>query len=33
VLAIDPKAGSLDPTGLKVEVPKPVCVKFVPRGE
>jgi 6-phosphogluconolactonase len=33
VFAIDPMTGELKPTGQKVEVPKPVCVKFVPKGE
>ena len=33
VFTIDPKTGALTPTGQKVEVPKPVCVKFVPKGE
>ena len=28
--ASDPETGALEPTGQKVEVPKPVCVKFVP---
>jgi 6-phosphogluconolactonase len=27
---IDPKTGALTPTGQSVEVPSPVCVKFVP---
>ena len=31
VFAIDPKSGALTPTGQKVAVPKPVCVKFVPK--
>ena len=29
---IDPSTGELTPTGQRVEVPKPVCVKFVPKG-
>jgi 6-phosphogluconolactonase len=33
VFGIDPRTGELKPTGQKIEVPKPVCVKFVPRGE
>src|SRR5262245_2048803 len=32
VYAIDPKTGQLKPTGQSVEVGRPVCVKFVPRG-
>jgi 6-phosphogluconolactonase len=31
VFRIDPKTGELQATGSKVEVAKPVCVKFVPR--
>jgi 6-phosphogluconolactonase len=31
VFRIDSKTGSLEPTDQKVEVGKPVCVKFVPR--
>jgi 6-phosphogluconolactonase len=31
VFAIDPKTGELKPTDVKVEVGKPVCVKFVPK--
>jgi 6-phosphogluconolactonase len=31
VFRIDQKTGALTPTGQKVEVPTPVCVKFVPR--
>jgi 6-phosphogluconolactonase len=27
---IDPETGALEPTDQKVEVPKPVCIKFVP---
>jgi len=30
VFAIDPKTGALTPTGSKIEVGKPVCVKFLP---
>jgi 6-phosphogluconolactonase len=30
VFAIDATTGALKPTGIKVEVPVPVCVKFVP---
>jgi 6-phosphogluconolactonase len=30
VFAIDPKTGALKSTDIKVEVPVPVCVKFVP---
>jgi 6-phosphogluconolactonase len=33
VFRINPDTGELTPTGQKVEVPKPVCVKFVPKGE
>jgi 6-phosphogluconolactonase len=29
---IDPDSGRLEPTGQTVEVPKPVCVKFVHKG-
>jgi 6-phosphogluconolactonase len=29
VFRIDPKSGKLTPTGQKVDVPRPVCVKFV----
>jgi 6-phosphogluconolactonase len=32
VFAIDPKTGALKATGMKVEVAKPVCVKFVPKA-
>lgn len=32
VFRIDPATGALAPTGQKVEAPKPVCVKFVPKG-
>jgi 6-phosphogluconolactonase len=31
VFRIDPETGALKPTGNKVAVPKPVCVKFVPK--
>jgi 6-phosphogluconolactonase len=31
VFRIDPKTGELKPTDVKVEVGKPVCVKFVPK--
>jgi 6-phosphogluconolactonase len=31
VFRIDPETGALKPTGHKAAVPKPVCVKFVPR--
>ncbi len=30
VFRIDPKNGALTPTGEKIDVPTPVCVKFVP---
>jgi 6-phosphogluconolactonase len=30
VFAVDPSTGMLKPTGHKVDVPKPVCVKFAP---
>jgi 6-phosphogluconolactonase len=30
VFSIDAKTGELKPTGISAEVPKPVCVKFVP---
>jgi 6-phosphogluconolactonase len=30
---IDPETGALAPTGEKAEVPKPVCIKFVPVAE
>jgi len=30
VFRIDPKTGQLQPTGHTVDVPKPVCVKFIP---
>jgi 6-phosphogluconolactonase len=30
VFRIDPKTGKLTPTGTKVKVPKPVCVKMMP---
>jgi 6-phosphogluconolactonase len=30
VFAVDPATGMLKPTGQKVDVPKPVCVKFAP---
>lgn len=33
VLAINTETGELTPTGRTVVVPKPVCVKFVPKGE
>ncbi|HEY7312199.1 MAG TPA: lactonase family protein [Gemmataceae bacterium] len=32
VFRIDPKTGALEATGAKVEVGKPVCVKFVPKA-
>jgi 6-phosphogluconolactonase len=32
VFRIDPETGALDPTGRKVEVGKPVCLVFVPKG-
>jgi 6-phosphogluconolactonase len=32
VYAINPDSGELTPTGQKVEVGQPVCVKFVPRS-
>jgi 6-phosphogluconolactonase len=31
VFRIDPQTGALEATGEKVDVPKPVCVKFVPK--
>jgi 6-phosphogluconolactonase len=33
VFRIDPETGALKPTGEKVEVGRPVCLKFVPRGQ
>jgi 6-phosphogluconolactonase len=33
VFRIDPQTGRLQPTGQSVEVPVPVCVKFVPLGD
>jgi 6-phosphogluconolactonase len=30
---IDAESGRLEPTGQSVEVPRPVCIAFVPRGE
>jgi 6-phosphogluconolactonase len=30
VLRIDPKSGKLTPTGSQIEIPSPVCVKFMP---
>jgi 6-phosphogluconolactonase len=33
VFRINPQTGQLEPTGQVAEVPKPVCVKFVPIGE
>jgi 6-phosphogluconolactonase len=32
VFAIDPKTGNLTPTAQKIEIPSPVCVKFVPKS-
>jgi 6-phosphogluconolactonase len=32
VFAIDAKTGELTPTGQKIEVPGPVCVKFLPKA-
>jgi 6-phosphogluconolactonase len=32
VFRIDPQTGALKPTGHTAKVPKPVCVKFVPKG-
>ncbi|HEV8058697.1 MAG TPA: lactonase family protein [Gemmataceae bacterium] len=32
VFKIDTRSGKLTPTGISVDVPKPVCVKFVPVG-
>ncbi len=32
VFKIDQSSGKLTPTGISIEVPKPVCVKFVPVG-
>ncbi len=29
VFRIDPETGKLSPTGHKIDVPKPVCVKFL----
>lgn len=33
VFAIDPRTGALSSTGHTVDVPKPVCLKFLPRGD
>jgi 6-phosphogluconolactonase len=33
VFRVDPQSGQLAPTGHSADVPKPVCVKFVPIGE
>ena len=33
VFAIDPKTGELKPTGVKVEVGKPVDVRIIPKPE
>jgi 6-phosphogluconolactonase len=33
VFKIDPASGKLTPSGAKVEIPKPVCVKFVPLAQ
>jgi 6-phosphogluconolactonase len=33
VFRIDPKTGRLTPTGVVADVPKPVCVKFLPVGD
>jgi 6-phosphogluconolactonase len=33
VFRVDQQTGRLEPTGQTVEVPKPVCVKFVPLGD
>jgi 6-phosphogluconolactonase len=33
VFRIDPQSGQLQPTGQVVEVPRAVCVKFVPMGD
>lgn len=33
VFRIDPATGELGPTGIKVDVPSPVCVKFLPSAE
>jgi 3-carboxymuconate cyclase len=30
VFRIDPQTGKLEPTGLTLEIPMPVCVKFLP---
>ena len=30
VLSLDPQTGQLTPTGAKIEVPSPMCVRFVP---
>lgn len=32
VFRIDPSSGKLEPTGEVIEVPAPVCVKFLTRG-
>ena len=32
VFSIDQKTGELKPTGTKVEVPVPICIKFVPKA-
>jgi 6-phosphogluconolactonase len=33
VFRIDPQTGRLEPTGKTVQVPSPVCAKFMPKGE
>lgn len=33
VLRIDPKTGELDPSGVKINVPSPVCVRFMPAAQ
>jgi 6-phosphogluconolactonase (cycloisomerase 2 family) len=30
VFEVNPKTGQLDETGVSVEVPRPMCVRFVP---
>ena len=31
VFRIDPQTGALRPTGQSVRVPKPVCIKMIPK--
>jgi 6-phosphogluconolactonase len=33
VLQIDPQTGGLTPSGHKLEVPSPVCVRMMPTGK